>query len=87
MYWNTGFIIAGAIVLVVALLLIVILLIARKILRLGAEALSVAGEIEAATNSIWGIEGANNLLKEIARGAESIEGRVKGIAAVLGGAS
>ena len=58
MYWTTGFIIGGAIVLVVALVLAVILLVARKIRRLGLEALSVAGEIEAATNSIWGIEGA-----------------------------
>ncbi len=87
MYWTLGFIISGAIVLVVALVLIVILLIARKIRRLGLEALSVAGEIEAATNSIWGIEGANDLVKDIARGAKSIEGRVKGIAGILGGAS
>ena len=87
MYWTTGFIIGGAIVLVVALVLIVILLVAIKIRRLAAEALSVAGEIEAATNSIWGIEGANNLVKDIARGAQSIEGRVKGIAGVLEGAS
>ncbi len=87
MYWTMGFIIGGAIVLVVALVLIVILLVARKIRRLGLEALSVAGEIEAATNSIWGIEGANNLVKDIARGAQSIETRVKGIAGILGGAS
>ncbi len=87
MYWTTGFVIGGAIVLVVALVLIVILLVARKIRRLGLEALSVAGEIEAATNSIWGIEGANNLVKDIARGAQSIEGKVKGIAGILGGAS
>ena len=87
MYWTTGFIIGGAFVLVVALVLIVILLVARKIRRLGLEALSVAGEIEAATNSIWGIEGANDLVKDIARGAQSIEGRVKGIAGILGGAS
>ena len=87
MYWTMGFIIGGAIVLVVALVLIVILLVARKIRRLGLEALSVAGEIEGATNSIWGIEGANNLVKDIARGAESIETRVKGIAGILGGAS
>lgn len=87
MYWTTGFIIGGAIVLVVALVLIVILLVARRIRRLAGEALSVAGEIEAATNSIWGIEGANNLVKDIARGAQSIEGRVKAIAGVLGGAS
>ena len=87
MYWTIGFILSGAIVLVVALVLIVILLVARKIRRLGLEALSVAGEIEAATNCIWGIEGANNLVKDIARGAQSIEGRVKGIAGILGGAS
>ncbi len=87
MYWTLGFILSGAIVVVVALVLIVILLIARKIRRLGLEALSVAGEIEAATNSIWGIEGANNLVKDIARGAQSIEARVKGIAGILGGAS
>jgi hypothetical protein len=87
MYWTMGFIIGGAIVLVVALVLIVILLVARKIRRLGLEAISVAGEIEAATNSIWGIEGANNLVKDIARGAQSIETRVKGIAGILGGAS
>ena len=84
MYWNIGFILSGAIVVVVALVLIVILLVAQKIKRLAGEALSVAGEIEAATNSIWGIEGANDLVKDIARGALSIEGRVKGIAKVLG---
>lgn len=83
MYWTIGFIISGAIVLVVALVLIVILLVARKIRRLAGEALGAAGEIEAATNSIWGIEGANDLVKDIARGAQSIEGRVKGIAGIL----
>ena len=87
MWWSTGFIIGGAIVLVVALLLIVILLVARNIRRLAAEALSVAGEIEAATTSIWGIEGANDLVRDTARAAKSIEARVKGIAAVLEGAS
>ncbi len=73
--------------LVVALLLIVILLVARNIRRLATEALSVAGEIEAATTSIWGIEGANDLVRDTARAAKSIEVRVKGIAAVLEGAS
>ena len=73
--------------LVVAVLLIVILLVARNIRRLAAEARSVAGEIEAATMSIWGIEGANNLVKDTAIAAKSIEARVKGIAAVLESAS
>jgi HEAT repeat protein len=87
MWWNLGFMLGGAIVLIVALLLIVILLVARNIRRLAAEALSVAGEIEAATTSIWGIEGANDLVRDTARAAKSIEDRVKGIAAVLEGAS
>jgi HEAT repeat protein len=87
MWWNLGFILGGAIVLIVALLLIVILLVARNIRRLAAEALSVAGEIEAATTSIWGIQGANDLVRDTARAAKSIEDRVKGIAAVLEGAS
>ncbi|MEO5722143.1 MAG: hypothetical protein ABIR71_11815 [Chthoniobacterales bacterium] len=87
MYWTLGFIISGAIVLVVALVLIVILVVARKIRFLAGEALSVAGEIEAATNCIWGIEGANDLVRDTARAAKSIEGRVKAIAGVLEKAS
>jgi HEAT repeat protein len=87
MWWNLGFMLGGAIVLIVALLLIVILLVARNIRRLAAEALSVAGEIEAATTSIWGIEGANDLVRDTARATKSIEDRVKEIAAVLEGAS
>ncbi len=87
MYWTIGFIISGAIVLVVALVLIVILMVARKIRTLAGEALSAAGEIEAATNSIWGIEGANDLIRDTARAAKSIEGRVKGIAGILEKAS
>ncbi len=87
MYWTIGFILSGVIVLVVALVLIVILLVARNIRKLAGEALGVAGEIEAATNSIWGIEGANNLIGDTARAAKSIEGRVKAIAGVLEKAS
>jgi HEAT repeat protein len=87
MWWSFGFIVGGAIVLVVAVLLIAILLVARNIRRLAAEALSVAGEIETATTSIWGIEGANDLVRDTARAVKSIEDRVKGIAAVLEGAS
>jgi HEAT repeat protein len=87
MWWNLGFILGGAIMLIVAILLIAILLVARNIRRLAAEALSIAGEIEAATASIWGIQGANDLVRDTARAAKSIEDRVKGVAAVLEGAS
>ncbi len=83
MYWTYGFIVGGVIVLVVAILLITILLIARNIRRLSGEALSVAAEIETGTKPIWGVAGANDIVRDIARAAKSLEGRVKGIAAVL----
>jgi hypothetical protein len=83
MYWTYGFIIGGVVVLIVAILLITILLVARNIRRLAAEALSVAGEIEANTKPIWAVAGANGIVKDIARAAESLEGRVKGIQGVL----
>ncbi len=84
-YWTYGFIIGGVVVLIVAILLITILVVARNIRRLAAEALSVAGEIEVATKPIWGVAGANEIVKDIARAAQSLEGRVKGIARVLEG--
>ena len=83
MWWTFGFIVGGAIVLVVAMLLIAILLVARNIRRLAAEALSVAGEIESATKPIWNIGAANGIIKEIAVAVRSIESRIKAIAAAL----
>ena len=83
MYWTYGFIIGGIVVLIVAVLLIGILLVARNIRRLAAEALLVAGEIETATKPIWAVPGANGIVKDIARAAQSLERRVKAIAGVL----
>jgi hypothetical protein len=83
MWWGFGFVIGGAIVLVVALLLIAILLVARNIRHLAAEALSAASEIESVTKPIWNIGAANGIIKEIAVAARSIELRVKSIAAAL----
>ena len=85
MYWTYGFIVGGVVVLIVAILLITILLVARNIRRLAAEALSVAAEIEVATKPIWGVAGANEIVKDIARASKSLEGRVKAIAGVLEG--
>jgi hypothetical protein len=83
MWWNLGFILGGAIVLIVAVLLIAILLVARNIRRLAAEALSAAGEIESTTKPIWSIGAANGIVKEVAGAARSIESRVKAISAAL----
>ncbi|MDQ6765438.1 MAG: hypothetical protein M3Z22_04975 [Verrucomicrobiota bacterium] len=83
MYWNIGFIISGAIVLVVALLLIVILLVARNIRKLAAQALEVAGEIETATNPIFALGDANELMRETATAVHSVEQRIKAIGSRL----
>jgi hypothetical protein len=83
MWWSFGFILGGAIVLVVAILLIAILLVARNIRRLAGEALSVAGEIENATKPIWNISAANGIVSEVAITAKSIESRLTAIAAAL----
>ena len=83
MWWNLGFILGGAIVLIVAVLLIAILLVARNIRRLAAEALAVAGGIETATAPIWGIGAANGIIRDTAIAAKSIESRVKTMAAAL----
>jgi len=83
MWWSFGFIVGGAIVLLVAALLIAILLVARNIRRLAAKALGVASEIESVTRPIWNIGGANGIVSEIAIAARSIESRVKAIAAAL----
>ena len=83
MWWSFGFVLGGAIVLVVAILLIAILLVARNIRRLAGEALSVAGEIENATKPIWNISAANGIVSEVAITAKSIESRLTAIAAAL----
>ena len=83
MWWSFGFVLGGAIVLVVAILLIAILSVARNIRRLAGEALSVAGEIENATKPIWNISAANGIVSEVAITAKSIESRLTAIAAAL----
>ena len=83
MWWATGFILGGAIVVVVAALLITILLVARNIERLAGQALGVAGEIETATQSIWSLADANDIVEDIAGSVRSIDAQVTAIADAL----
>ena len=80
MEWTLGFILGGVIVVVVAALLITILLVARNIERLAGKALGVAGEIKAATRSIWSLADANDIVEDIAGTVHSIEAQVTAIA-------
>ena len=80
MWWAIGFILGGAIAVVVAALLITILLVARNIERLAGQALGVAGEIKTATRPIWSLADANNILEDIAGTVRSIEAQVTAIA-------
>jgi hypothetical protein len=85
MGWTVGFILGGAVVVVVAALLITILLVARNIERLAGKALGVAGEIKAATRSIWSLADANDIVEDIAGTVRSIEAQVTTIADQLEG--
>ena len=83
MEWTLGFILGGVIVVVVAALLITILLVARNIERLAGQALGVAGEIETATQSIWSLADANDIVEDIAGSVRSIDAQVTAIADAL----
>ena len=78
--WILGFALGAAVVLVVAALLIAILLVARKIERLAGQALSVAGEIAAATRPVWVLGDANDIVEEIATAVRSIDAHVTALA-------
>ena len=83
MWWAIGFILGGAIAVVVAALLITILLVARNIERLAGQALDVAGEIKTATQSIWSLADANDIVEDIAGSVRSIDAQVTAIADAL----
>ena len=80
MWWAIGFILGGAIAVVVAALLITILLVARNIERLAGQALGVAGEIITATRPIWSLADANDIVEDIAGTVRSVEAQVTVIA-------
>ncbi len=82
--WRLGFILGAVVVLAVAVLLITILMVARKIASLAATALSVAAEIESATQPIWSLGDANRITEGIARTVQSVDQRVHTIADRLG---
>lgn len=83
--WTLGFVLGGVVVLVVATLLIAILTVAKKIERLAATALEVAGGIESNTNPIGALGTANEIVESIVRRVRSVDQRVNRIADTLEG--
>ena len=70
--WITGFVISGAVIVVVAALLIYILAQARRIRGLASVAAAVVSEIEANTQPIW-------QLHRTAKMASGLDETVQGI--------
>jgi len=83
MWWTVGFMTGGVVVVVVAALLITILLVARNIERLAGQALGVDGELKTATQSIWSLADANDIVEDIAGSVRSIDAQVTAIADAL----
>jgi len=72
--WITGFVISGAVIVLVAALLLYILAHARRIRGLASVAAAVVSEIEANTQPIW-------QLHRTAKMASGLDDTVQGIAA------
>jgi len=86
--WTLGFVLGGVVVLVVAAILITILLVARKIEKLAATLLEVAGGIESGTRPISALGAANETMEHIALTVRAVDRHVNKIADTLeGGAS
>ena len=84
-YWTLGFVLGGAVVLIVALLLITILAVARKIEKLAAKALEVAGGIESGTKPIWALGAVNETTERVVLTVRSVDRNVNRIADTLEG--
>lgn len=83
--WMLGFVLGGVVVLVVAAILIAILVVARKIEKLAATLLEVAGGIESGTQPIWALGTANDTMENIVYTVRSVDRHVNGIADTLEG--
>lgn len=84
-WWQIGYAVAVAVVLIVAILLAVILFAASSIERLARTALHVAGEIETSTRPIWALADANALIEEIVVAVRRADAHAAAVAESLAG--
>ncbi|MFQ5856658.1 MAG: hypothetical protein ACE5LU_13560 [Anaerolineae bacterium] len=81
--WSLSLIIAAVVVVIAAVLLLLVIQAARRIERLAAQALQVAGEIEANTNAVWNLQETNHVAAQLRESAQTIEVHAAGVAEVL----
>lgn len=84
-WWQLGYGLGVAVVLIVAILLVAILLVALSIERLARVALGVAGEIEVSTRPIWSLADANAIVEDIVKAVRRADAHTTAIADALGG--
>ena len=84
-WWQLGYGLGAAVVLIVAILLIAILMVALSIERLAGTALGVAGEIERTTRPIWSLADANAIVEDIVKAVRRADAHTTAIADALGG--
>ena len=84
-WWELGYGLGSAVVLIVAILLIAILAVALSIERLARVAREVAGEIEVSTRPIWSLADANAIVEDIVKAVRRADAHTSAIADALGG--
>lgn len=84
-WWQLGYALGVAVVLIVAVLLIAILVVALTIERLARQALGVAGQIEVSTRPIWSLADANAIIEDIVKAVRRADAHTAAMADALGG--
>ncbi len=81
--WTMWLAIAGGVTMAAAALLVTIALLARRISRLGLQALAAVTAIERQTRVIWQLNATNQVATQLAAGARSIRDHGIAIAQAL----
>lgn len=81
--WVLWLIVGGVITIAAAALLITIALLARRIVRLGGQALAAVTTIEQQTRAIWQLNATNQVATQLAAGARMIRDDGAAIAQAL----
>lgn len=85
--WTMWLAIAGVVTVAAAALLVTIALLARRITRLGLQALAAVTAIEQHTKVIWQLNATNQVATRLAAGTSAIRTHGAAIAAALGHAA
>lgn len=81
--WSAGFLIGGAVVVVVAVLLLAILYQAKRILDLARTAATVVAEIDKNTQTIWNLTATKSVADQVLDHATDISGNAQTLSMVV----